>query len=313
MTAFEEALPPPPDDEREAVIAARDGFDKQSYDLMGAAETMGSIRDVEIPGPAGPLTLRVYTPALPPNDGDLPRPLIAYAHGGGWIEGSLDSHDRLVRGLCNGTGAVVVAIGYRLAPEDPFPAAVDDCEAAVRWLHEHAGDLDADRERLAVVGDSAGGNLMAVVCRRLRDAAGPAPRLQALIYPATDAAMDTDSYRELADGPGLTTEAMRRSWRLYLGGRDPADPDASPLRADDLSGLPPALILTCEYDVLRDDGLRYAERLREAGVPVQVLHKPGLTHGFVRWRGAIDAAHEALAEVCDGLRAALEGPAPAPA
>ena len=311
MAAFEEALPPPPDDEREAVIAARDGFDKQSYDLMGAAETMGSIRDVEIPGPAGALMLRVYTPALPPADGDLPRALIGYAHGGGWIEGSLDSHDRLVRGLCNGSGAVVAAIDYRLAPEHPFPAAVDDCEAAVRWLHEHAGDLDADPERLAVVGDSAGGNLMAAVCRRLRESGGPMPRMQALIYPATDAAMDTDSYRELADGPGLTTEAMRRSWRLYLNGHDPADPDASPLRADDLAGLPPTLILTCEYDVLRDDGTLYAERLRDAGVPVQAIHKQGLTHGFVRWRGAIDAAHEALAEVCAGLREALEAPAPA--
>lgn len=313
MAAFEEALPPPPADEREAVIAARDGFEKQSYDLMGAAETMGGIRDIEIPGPAGPLALRIYTPALPPPDGGLPRAVIVYAHGGGWIEGSLDSHDRLVRGLCNGSGAVVTAIGYRLAPENPFPAAVDDCEAAVRWLGEHAGEVDADAERLAVAGDSAGGNLMAVVCRRLRDDGGPLPRLQALMYPATDATMDSDSYREFADGPGLTAEAMDRSWRLYLDGRDPADPDASPLHADDLSGLPPALILTCEYDVLRDDGARYAERLREAGVPVRLIHEPGLTHGFVRWRGAIDAAHEALAEVCEGLREALTGPAPAPA
>ena len=315
MAAFEAALPPGPDDDREAVIAARGAFDRQNYDLMGGAETVGAIREVKAPGPGGrPIPVRVYTPALPPDpeQTDALRAAIAYAHGGGWIEGSLDSHDRLVRALCNGTGAVVAAIDYRLAPEHPFPAAVEDCTAAVRWLHAHARELDADADRLAVAGDSAGANLMTVVARRLRDSGGPELRLQALLYPATDAGMDTASYRELSDGYGLAAAEMARCWRLYLDGHDPGDPDASPLRAPDLAGLPPAFVLTCEYDPLRDEGEAYAERLREAGVPVLVTRYEGLQHGFVRWRGAIDAAHRALDEVCDALRVALEAPAPRP-
>jgi acetyl esterase len=311
MAAFDEALPPPPPDEREAVIAARDGFDRQSYELMGAAETMGSIRDIEVSGPGGPLRVRVYTPALPLAEGTR-RPGIAYAHGGGWLEGSLDSHDRLCRALCNGSGAVLAAIDYRLAPEHPFPAAVEDCVAAVRWLHDSAAELDVDAGRLAVVGDSAGGNLMAVTARRLRDEGGPDLRLQALLYPATDATMACASYRELDGDYGLTAEAMTRSWRMYLDGNDPADPDASPLHAQDLSGLPPALVLTCEYDLLRDEGERYAERLREAGVTATSIRWPGQAHGFVRWRGAIDAAHDALEEVCQALSSALAEPAPSP-
>jgi acetyl esterase len=164
-----------------------------------------------------------------------------------------------------------------------------------------------------VVGDSAGANLMAVTCRRLRDAGAPQPQLQALLYPATDAAMDTTSYAELATADyGLTMEAMALSWRMYLDGHDAADPDASPLRAADLSGLAPALVLTCEYDPLRDEGERYAQRLVEAGVPVRVIRCAGMMHGFLRWRGAIDAAHGALEEVCEALREALEVAAPAP-
>lgn len=312
MAAFEAALPPPPPGEREAVIAARDGFDRQSYELMGAAETMGAIRDLEAPGPDGPVRVRVYSPALPPPDGGSVRPGIAFAHGGGWLEGSLDSHDRLCRALCNGTGAVVAAIDYRLGPEHPFPAAVEDCVAAARWLRGAAAELDVDPDRLALAGDSAGANLMAVVARRLRDAGEPQPRLQALVYPATDASMESDSYRELAEGYGLTAEAMARSWRLYLQGRAPTDPDASPLYAADLSGLAPAFVLTCQYDVLRDEGERYAERLREAGVPATVRRWDGQAHGFLRWRGAIDAAHDALEEVCGALRVALAEPAAAP-
>jgi acetyl esterase len=311
MAAFDEALPPPPPDEREAVIAARDGFSRQSYELMGAAETMGSIRDAEARGPGGPLRVRVYTPALPLPQGTR-RPGIAFAHGGGWVEGSLDSHDRLCRALCNGTGAVVAAIDYRLAPEHPFPAAVEDCVAGALWLHDRGAELDVDARRLALAGDSAGGNLMAVAARRLRDDDGPELRLQALLYPATDATMACPSYLELDGDYGLSADAMRRSWHMYLDGHDPSDPDASPLHAEDLSGLPPALVLTCEYDPLRDEGERYAERLREAGVPATLIRWPGQAHGFVRWRGAIDAAHVALDEVCQALSTALAEPAPAP-
>jgi acetyl esterase len=306
MAAFDEMLPPPPEDEREAVMAARDGFDKQSYELMGPAETMGSIEDLHVPRPGGEVPVRAYTPAAPLAEGQRLRPALLYLHGGGFIEGSLDSHDRLSRALSNGSGAVVVAVDYRLAPEHPFPSALEDCWTALSWLANHAGSLGADASRLAIAGDSAGGTLAAGLALRAGAAGGPPVALQVLLYPATDAAMDTPSYRELSDGWGLTREAMERSWRMYLDGHPAEDPAASPLRAEDLGAAPPALVLTCEYDLLRDDGQRYAERLREAGVPVREMQVEGMIHGYLRWRGVIDAAQGHLAEVCDAIRQALE-------
>ena len=306
MAAFEEGSGPPPDDEHEAVLQAREGFDQQAQELFGAAEGVGAINDLEALGPGGPVPVRVYTPAieLPPDA--PPRGAVLFVHGGGWLEGSLESHDGLCRALCNGSDAVVVAVGYRLAPEHPFPAAVEDCCAALAWLHTNAASLDVDPERLAAVGDSAGANLVAVAGRRAHQDGGPELRLQVLAYPALDAAMDTDSYRDLAADYGLTREAMERSWRMYADGHDPTDPELSPLRAEDLSGAPPSLIIACEYDPLRDEGERYGERLREAGVQARVIRYPGVAHGFLRWRGSVKAAGRALDEICDALRMALD-------
>ena len=219
--------------------------------------------------------------------------------------GSLDGFDPVCRALANEAGAIVASIGYRLAPEHPFPAAPDDVRAAVRWLHEHAAELGADPDRMAVAGDSAGGNLATVTARRLRDEGGPPLRFQALIYPVTDAALNTPSYRESSDGFGLTAASMKRFWELYLDGADGRGPDASPLQADDLSGLPPAFILTVGDDVLRDEAETYAAALEAAGVPVTLRRYDGAVHGFFRWIARTEISRRAVAEVGAALRAGL--------
>jgi acetyl esterase len=231
--------------------------------------------------------------------------VVAYLHGGGWCVGSRDGFDTVCRALANASGAVVASVDYRLAPEHPFPAGLEDAEAVVRWLGEHAADVGADPGRLAVAGDSAGGNLAAVVARRLRDAGGPPLRLQALIYPATDAACDTPSYRENATGYGLTAEGMRRYWRLYLGDADGSHPDCSPLRATDLAGLPPAFVLSVDKDVLRDEGEAYARALEAAGVPVELRRYDGAVHGCWRWLARARLSRLAVEEVAGALAAAL--------
>jgi acetyl esterase len=208
-----------------------------------------------------------------------------------------------VRALANAAGAIVISVEYRLAPEARFPAAVEDSVAAVRWAAARGAELGGDPARLAVAGDSAGGNLAAVVARRLRGELEL--RLQALIYPVTDGGVNTPSFREFADRYGLTAAGMRRFWELYLDGSDSSDPDASPLRDPDLSGVAPAYVLTAERDVLRDEGEAYAAALEQAGVPVTQVRWPGTIHGFFRWIAATDVAGEAIAEVGARLRAAL--------
>jgi acetyl esterase len=251
--------------------------------------------------------LRIYRPLSA--DGRRPLAAVVYLHGGGWVTCDLDTHDRLCRTLANRSGAAVIAVDYRRAPEHPFPAAVDDGLAALDWTRAHAADLGVDLARLAVAGDSAGGNLAAVIARRDRDGGGAPPlALQVLLLPVTDAAMDTPSYTENADGFYLTHAAMRWYWDHYLGGADPLHPDASPLRASDLRGLPPALVVTAEYDPLRDEGEAYAERLRTAGVRVRFRRYEGMVHGFIRWGAAVDAATAALDEVGRGIGEALTAP-----
>jgi acetyl esterase len=217
--------------------------------------------------------------------------------------GSVESFDTVVRALANASGAVVASIEYRLAPEDPFPAGLDDVLCAVRWLAANAAGLGADPERLAIAGDSAGGNLATVAARRLRGELDL--RLQALIYPVTDAGVNTPSYREFGEGYGLTAASMQRFWNLYLDGADGLDPDASPLRSDDLAGSPPALVLTAAADPLRDEGEAYAEALREAGVPVEARRVEGTVHGFWRWLAATSVSRRTVDEVGAALRAAL--------
>src|SRR4051812_15206187 len=198
--------------------------------LAGPGEEVAEVRDIEVPGPGGAIGVRIYRP-----QGEGPLPVVAYAHGGGWIMGTLDGFDTTCRALANASGALIASIDYRLAPEHAFPAALDDVHAVVRWLAEHAGELGGDPSRIAVAGDSAGGNLVAATTRRLRDEEGPAVRFQALIYPVCDCALDTASYREKAVGFGLSAATMERFWTLYLGDADGRQPDASPLRAPDLS------------------------------------------------------------------------------
>ncbi len=269
--------------------------------FTGDVEPVAHVEDLTIPGPAGAISARLYRPAA-----SGPLPLLVYFHGGGWVIGGLESHDGLCRTLANAAGCAVLAIDYRLAPEHKFPAAVDDCYAAAAWAVANAATLGADPTRVAVGGDSAGGNLTAVVTQLARDRKGPPLRFQLLIYPATDAGYDTPSYHENATGYFLELEGMRWFYDHYLGGdADRADPRASPLRATDLRGLPPALVITAEFDPLRDEGEAYAARLRDADVPVTLTRYDGMIHGFFGMGPLLDQGKRAVAEAAAALRAAL--------
>ena len=292
------------------VEEARAAHAAETEQLSGPGEPVAEVRDVVVPCASGELLLRAFRPegerggderAAPGSRPVLP--VVAYLHGGGWVMGGLDTYDTPLRALANASGAVVVGVEYRLAPEHRFPAALDDALAAVRWLADHARELGGDGARLAVAGDSAGGNLAAVAARRLRGEVEL--RLQALVYPVTDAGVNTPSYREFADGHGLSAAGMRRFWNLYLDGAEGGDPDASPLRATDLAGVAPAYVITAEEDVLRDEGEAYAAALREAGVPAELVRWPGVIHGFIRWLAATPAAREAIDAVGAALRRAL--------
>ena len=267
--------------------------------LGGPPEPMAKIEDRRIPGPAGDVPLRVYTPEA---RGLLP--LLVYFHGGGWVIGNLDTHDTVCRLLAKTAPAVVAAVDYRLAPEHKFPAAAEDCYAAARWVAENAAALGGDpKRRIAVGGDSAGGNLAAVVSLMARDRKGPSIGFQLLAYPVTNHVFDTPSYRDNADGYLQTTDAMVWFWNHYLRGeRDGANPYASPLRAESLRGLPPAMVVTAELDPLRDEGEAYAARLREAGVPVKHKRYDGMIHGFLSLTGVFEQARQAVAEAAAELR-----------
>jgi acetyl esterase len=240
----------------------------------------------------------VYRP-----EGEGALPVVAYFHGGGWAVGSIDSFDTVCRALANASGAVVASVGYRLAPESPFPSALEDCAAVTRWLGIEAHEVGADPTRVAVAGDSAGGNLAMGVARRMRDkVAGTA-----LIYPVCDAGLNTPSYRDFKERYGLTAAGMQRYWNLYLDGADGFQADASPLRADDLAGLPPTYVLTAEFDILRDEGEALVKKLREGGVDVTHERFEGTIHGFWRWMAATPKTREAIDEVGAWLAGALTG------
>jgi acetyl esterase len=252
----------------------------------------------------GTIPLRVYRPAGVADAAALPA--YVYFHGGGWVIGDLETHDVLCRQLTAASGASVVSVDYRLAPEHKFPAAADDAWAATRWVVAHAGELGLDAGRLAVGGDSAGGNLAAVVALMARDAGGPAIRQQVLIYPVTDVMREARSYEDFAEGFMLTRDSMRWFIAHYLRSRDDArDWRVSPLRAPSLAGLPPALIVTAGNDPLRDEGEQYAGRLRDAGVLVDYVCYGGMLHGFIGMGKLLDAAHRAVALVGETLRQAL--------
>ena len=270
---------------------------REMIPALGEPEAVAAVADRTLPGPVGEIPVRVYTP-----ERAATLPVLVYFHGGGWVIGDIETHDGLCRSLARSSGSLIVSVDYRLAPEHKYPAAVEDAYAATRWVAENAVSLGADPERIAVGGDSAGGNLAAVAALMARERGGPRLTFQLLIYPVTDHSFDTPSYHENAEGCLLRREAMAWFWNQYLSRPEEGkEPHASPLRAPDLSGLPPALVITAEYDPLRDEGEAYARWLEAAGVPVTLTRHDGMIHGFLpQGRAAIDEAGAALAEAFAG-------------
>ncbi|HWG63485.1 MAG TPA: alpha/beta hydrolase [Streptosporangiaceae bacterium] len=304
---------------------------KSILDGAGEPEPVAEVREFAIPGPAGELTVRMYRPlagrapggGTAPGGGRAPGgrlapgggraaadsaalPAVVYFFGGGWSLGTLDTCDGVCRLLASGAGCAAISVAYRLAPEHKFPAAVHDCHAAAAWVAEHATDLGVDADRVAVGGDSSGGNLAAAVTLLARERGGPAICHQLLVYPNTDYQADTESIRRGTDPYFFSVNSINWYWGHYLASpEDGSSPLASPLRAGDLRGLPPATVITAEYDPLRDEGEHYASRLAEAGVSVEVTRFDGMMHGFFTMSGDLDTAREAIRYAAARLRAAF--------
>ncbi len=283
-------------------VEARAQMEATSQSRKAEALPVARIEERDIPGPAGPIRVRFYWPNT-----TGAAPAIAYYHGGGHVIGSLDTHDLIARNLCAGAGALVASVDYRMGPEHRFPAAVEDSFAALEWLHRNAADLGADPSRLGVHGDSAGANLAAVVALMARDAGGPQLRLQSLVYPVADYTLSSPSYEKFAEGYGLLTRtAMVWFQGHYL--RSPADAEdwrASPIKAARLAGVAPVIVVTAECDVLHDDGERYAEALRRAGVAVEYREFTGMIHGFFGMVPIIDDAMNAQRVVAAAFKKAF--------
>ena len=275
----------------------RAGPELEVPEIWGLPDEVDEVVDLRIPGPAGPLRVRVYRPLSTEI-----LPVVIWFHGGGWVVGTLDSHDPVCRALANRTPCVVVAVDYRLAPEAPFPAALEDSWAATQWVAEEALKLGADASRIVVAGDSAGGNLAAAVALRARDR-GLDLALQVLVYPVTDAELESESYHRLATGLNLTRAKMEWYWQQYLDGADGLNPEASPLRAPDLAGVAPAIVQTAEHDPLLSEGEAYARRLEEAGVPVTLTRYDAVIHGFIRMPALVAEADFALAQIASAVAA----------
>jgi acetyl esterase len=270
--------------------------------LDGPPPELTRIEDRSFAGPAGDVAVRIYRPT-----GDAaPQPVLVWFHGGGWVIGSIEVGDHTCRKLAKQSGIVVVSVEYGLAPEHPYPAGLNDCYAALEWVAASAAELGVDASRMAVGGDSAGGNLAAVVALMARDRNGPGLRFQLLVYPATDLLMTYPSVHNNGEGYLLTSDAIKWFVELYLGEHgDPKDPLVSPIYAGDLSGLPPALVMTGEFDPLRDEGEAYAERLRQADVPATTSRYDGMIHGFFGMGAMVDAARLAMEEAAAAIKEAL--------
>ena len=281
-------------------LQAREQFEAALAPMSGTGPELPLVEDRNVPGPDGPVPVRVYRPAEG-NGGALP--VLVWFHGGGWVLGNVPGSDVTCRHLAKESGAVVVSVEYRLAPEYPFPAGAEDCYAATAWVANHGEEIGVDSSRLAVGGDSAGGNLAAVVTLMAKERGGPDIKRQVLVYPVTDGLMSYPSMRENAEGYLLTEGAMKWFWRHYLGNSgNEKEPLASPIYADDLSGLPPALVMTAEFDPLRDEGEAYAKRLQQAGVPVTTTRYNGQIHGFFGMSGVFDITASAIQEAAAFLR-----------
>jgi len=264
-------------------------------------EDVHQVQDLKIKGPGAEIPIRLYTPNV-----RKPAPALIYFHGGGWVIGDLDSHDHVCRSLANKVPCVVASIDYRLAPEAKFPAAVEDSYAATEWVAANAAELGIDADRIAVGGDSAGGNLAAVVSHLARDRQGPKLTHQLLIYPGTDMRMSAPSIEENAEGPLLTKASMIWFIDHYLSGEeDKLNPLASPLLASDLSNLPPAFVLTAECDPLRDEGEDYGRKMQASGVPVEIKRYAGMPHGFFSFGAVLTCGRQAFADSTATLRKAF--------
>lgn len=286
---------------RELSVAEAREAERAELGERSEPEPVAEVAEQIVPGPGGPISIRVYRPHLA-----RPLPVLVYFFGGGWVTGSFDAADPVCRRLANLTPCAVVAVSYRLAPEHPFPAAVEDCDAATGWVAEHGGDLGVDARRLAVGGASAGGNLAAAVAQLAGERGAPGLRLQVLVYPLLDYRADTPSMREAVDPVFFDRADVAWCWAHYLtSDSDGESPLASPLRAGDLRGLPPALVITAAFDPLRDEGELYAARLAAAGVPTELVRFDGMVHGFYSMNGVLGAAEEAQAVTAASLRRAL--------
>jgi len=282
---------------------ARADIRRTAAAFEGALLPLAKVEERRIPGPAGEIRTRLYRPF----ESDLPRPLLVYYHGGGWVVCDLDTHDSCCRFLALHAAVNVLSIDYRLAPEHRFPAAVDDCVAAFRWAVEHAAELGSDPARVAVGGDSAGGNLSAVVSQQTAREGGASPAFQLLLYPVTDLSTKHESYHLFGEGFFLTEKQMDWYRGHYLPDEAAAlDPRASPLLAENLRGLAPAHVVTAGFDPLRDEGELYAKKLEAAGVPVMLRQQAGLIHGFANAPDIGTASRHAMQEICVALRGALD-------
>jgi acetyl esterase len=287
--------------EEQPVAEARAQMDLSTH-FLGPLPRVARVEDRLIQGPDGSLRVRIITPL---DDGTEPRPVMVYFHGGGWVLGNIESHEGICRALANAAGVSVVSVDYRLAPEHKFPAAALDAYAALIWVAASANEFGADPARMIVAGDSAGGNLAAVSCLMARDHRGPIPIHQVLIYPVMDFNPERPSYKECAEGFFLTRTEMIWYWDHYV--KSPGDrrhPYASPCQSTDLSGLPPALVITAEFDVLRDEGEDYARQLQAASVPVKLHRYDGMIHGFVRRYHFFYQGKAAVEEIGRELRGA---------
>ncbi len=264
---------------------------------------VGEITDTVVPDGGRAVPVRVYRP-----DGPVRAGASVFLHGGGWVFGDLESHDGMCRSITRRSGITTVAVDYRRAPEHPFPAAVDDAVGVIRWLAACGGEIGVAAQPLAVVGDSSGGNLAAAASLVLRDEGDSPLAFQALLYPATDPAMGTASYRENADDPFLSADEMAWYWAQYGGGSAPGDPRAALSKLTDLRGLPPTYLLVAGLDPLRDEGLAFGGQLRKSGVPVLCREYPDMPHGFLLFGGRLSRAAEGLAEVADEIGAGLRNP-----
>jgi acetyl esterase len=276
--------------------------DLQRYEIGVPKDDVASVEDRTIEGPRGPIPIRIYRPTLSDRN-----PVTVFFHGSGFVICSIETHDAMCRQICRRGHSVVVSVDYRLAPENKFPAGPDDCYAATVWAAAHATSIGGDPKRLAVCGDSAGGNMAAVVCLRARDEGGPDIKAQILLYPVTDHySVERPSYTERGAGFGLTREGMMRFWDLYLADTsEGAHPYASPMRAMDFSRLPKAYVITGEYDLLRDEGEDFARALGEAGVQVDFKRYHDMNHGFLNWVGLVDRSTEAMDALAVWMRQSL--------